>query len=56
MNLELIYKCVDYILTSEHDDFYENPSDNHIYYWACIAHRGQDYADKELERAYCNLE
>ena len=41
--------CVDYILDTECEDFDENPSKEHVFYYAMAYKFGEDYAIKELE-------
>ena len=41
--------CIDYILTNESDDFYVNPHNNHVYYWATVVAYGEEFAEKMLQ-------
>lgn len=43
--------CVEYILDTENEDFEENPSSEHILYYAMAYKFGEDYAKRELEDA-----
>jgi hypothetical protein len=48
----LVEDMVDYILQSESEDFYENPSTTHVYYKALAYVFGFNYANKELNKAF----
>lgn len=43
--------CIEYILDTEREDFYENPSDNHIYFHALCAFYNNRVAKEELSEA-----
>jgi hypothetical protein len=41
--------CVNYILDTECEDFDENPSKEHIFYYAMAYKFGENYAIRELK-------
>lgn len=51
LRIVAVEKCLDYILENEEQDFKENPSNTHVYYWAMVAAYGQQVADDEFKQA-----
>lgn len=45
LEIALMGEVIDYVMEMESDDFYENPSSNHIYYKAMVLHMGRIYAN-----------
>ena len=51
LRIVAVEKCLDYILENEEQDFKNNPSNSHVYYWAMVAAHGQQVADDEFKQA-----
>lgn len=49
--LKALKTVCDYIFQHEQEDFYENPSDTHVYYWAYVADEGLRAANMMLTGA-----
>lgn len=46
---QLARLCVEYILDTENEDFEENPSREHVLYFALAYKFGEEYAERELQ-------
>lgn len=51
LRIVAVEKCLDYILENEEQDFKENPSNTHVYYWALVAAHGEHVANTEFVEA-----
>lgn len=51
MNKSAIVDVLDYVIQTEGDDFYEQPSENHVYFKAYEAKYGYPAAKKMLKDA-----
>lgn len=54
--LEAHNNLLQYVLEHEQEDFYENPSESHIYYSALVICDGETLAKEEVKRAIKDIE
>ncbi len=50
MQSEAVLRCLEYILETEEQDFKENPSSHHVYFYALVATKGIAYAKEEMRK------